>query len=94
MQAFEALWTNRDGLTDKFVDYWDHTSAAFANNKYVVGYDPLNEPFPGNVAGGLKGAKLLLPGHADEQHLAPVYARLYDVYQKNDPGSVMWFEPT
>jgi hypothetical protein len=29
---------------------------------------------------GKKGVKLLLPGHADREHLAPVYARLYDVY--------------
>jgi len=46
--GFGALFRNEGGLRDKFVDYWDYTSARFATNPYVVGYDPLNEPYPAN----------------------------------------------
>jgi hypothetical protein len=28
--------------------YWDKVAATFSNNPYVVGYDPINEPFPAN----------------------------------------------
>lgn len=79
-QAFDALWKNRNGITDKFIAYWDHTSAAFANNPYVVGYDPLNEPFPGNFLGGKDGLKQLIGGNTDKYRLAPVFSKLYDVY--------------
>ncbi len=31
-------------MFDEFVNYWDVVSKYFANNKYVIGYDLLNEP--------------------------------------------------
>ena len=48
VQGFKALYNNKNGLQDKFVKYWEVTSAALTQNPYVVGFDPLNEPFPGN----------------------------------------------
>lgn len=59
MNAFSALYNNKNGLRDKFINYWDVNSAKFANNPFVVGFDPLNEPFPGNY---VKEPKLLIPG--------------------------------
>ena len=90
VQGFKALYNNTNGLQDKFVDYWDVTSAALTANPYVVGFDPLNEPFPGNP---FQDPTLLLPGKMDRTQLAPMYARIYERYQKNDPNSLMWFEP-
>jgi endoglycosylceramidase len=43
---FRELWTNKNGLQDKYVAYWDAVSKVLAKNKYVVGYDPTNEPLP------------------------------------------------
>jgi len=57
--AFQALYDNKDGLQDKFVDYWNVTAHALAQNPYVVGFDPLNEPFFGNP---LKNPKYFKPG--------------------------------
>jgi len=48
MAAFDALYLNHYQLQDKFVDFWDYTSKALTSNPYVVGFDPLNEPYPGN----------------------------------------------
>ena len=62
-QAFDALFSNKNGLQDKFISYWDHTSARFAKNPYVVGYDPLNEPLVGNP---LHNVFMEIPGVADE----------------------------
>lgn len=88
--AFDALFTNKLGMQDKFVSYWDHTSARFAKNPYVVGYDPLNEPLAGNP---LHKLGLEIPGVADRERLAPMYARIYEKYIANDANSLMWFEP-
>jgi aryl-phospho-beta-D-glucosidase BglC (GH1 family) len=35
-------------MQDKFVSYWDAVSSKLSQNKYVIGYDPLNEPTPSN----------------------------------------------
>ncbi len=79
--AFDALYYNKDGLQDKFVDYWNHTSAVFAGNPFVVVFDPLNEPYIGKELGLPKDLKTLLPGNVDKHKLTPMYSRLYDVYQ-------------
>lgn len=71
--GFEALYKNTQNLRDKFVAYWDKTSARFGNNPFVVGFDPLNEPFPGNF---IKNPSLLWPGNADRENLAPMYELL------------------
>lgn len=66
------------------------TSASLTKNPYVVGFDPLNEPYPGKI---VRHPTLLLPGNADRTLLAPMYTRLFETYQANDASSVMWFEP-
>lgn len=46
-----------------------------AGNPYVVGYDPLNEPFPSNV---YKNPEIVAePGLFDARSLEPLYARTY-----------------
>lgn len=91
LQSFKALYDNKNGLQDKFVDYWDVTSGALANNPYVVGFDPLNEPFPGNPT---QNPKLVAPGYADRTLLAPMYERIFEKYMSHSQDSIMWFEPT
>ena len=88
--AFDALFKNKNGLQDKFIDYWDHTNARFARNPYVVGYDPINEPLCGNP---FKNLFLEVPGVADRTVLDPLYSKLHEKYMKNDDKSIMWFEP-
>jgi len=88
--GFGALFNNVKNLNDKFVAYWDATSARFAKNPYVVGYDPLNEPYPAN---NIRDPTLLIPGVMDRKHLAPTYAKVFDKYVANDDRAMMWFEP-
>jgi aryl-phospho-beta-D-glucosidase BglC (GH1 family) len=45
---WRALLDNNQGIQDKFVAYWVHVAKRFANNKFVMGFDPLNEPNQGN----------------------------------------------
>jgi endoglycosylceramidase len=67
------------------------TSQALAKNPYVVGFDPLNEPFAANP---LREPKLIIPGVQDKRELAPMYERVYnEAYHPADSESIMWFEP-
>ena len=65
-------------------------SARFAGNPYVLGYDPLNEPFPAN---NVRDPTLHIPGVMDRKHLAPTYSKIFDKYMANDQLIQMWFEP-
>mmetsp|Transcript_4594 Transcript_4594/g.6068 ORF Transcript_4594/g.6068 Transcript_4594/m.6068 type:complete len:229 (+) Transcript_4594:185-871(+) len=88
--GFGALFNNFQNMEDKFVAYWDAVSARFAKNPFVVGYDPLNEPFPAN---NVRDPTLHIPGVMDRKHLAPTYAKILQKYLANDEDSLMWFEP-
>lgn len=46
--SFEGLYQNKQGVQDRFLDYWNVVSKKFATNEFVVGYDPINEPWPAN----------------------------------------------
>ena len=88
--GFGALFTNKHNMNDKFVAFWDATSSRFAGNPYVVGYDPINEPFAAN---NVRDPTLQIPGVMDRKHLAPTYERVFEKYVANDPQALMWFEP-
>jgi len=47
--AFNALYTNEDGLLDKMMAFWSVVSEKFAANPNVIGYDILNEPWAANL---------------------------------------------
>lgn len=48
-RGFGHLWTNKHGLLNKFATYWKKVAAAFKGNKYVIAYELMNEPWPGNM---------------------------------------------
>lgn len=90
---FERLYTNESGLQDKFINYWKRVALRFANNPYIIGYDPLNEPFPANF---YKDPSIIYtPGKFDNIGLEPLYARAYnEAYIPADSSKIMFFEPT
>ena len=51
-RAFENLWANSPGpdgvgLQDHYAAAWAHVVQRFAGNPHVLGYEIMNEPFPG-----------------------------------------------
>jgi len=34
---------------DKFFEYWKVLAQKFKDNKWVIGYDIINEPYPGMI---------------------------------------------
>ena len=87
---FAQLYNNVDGLQDKFVAYWEQVHNVFASNPYILGYDLLNEPWPGNF---YANPSLLLPGHLDHYYLQPMYTRLADMMRNRTLNATMLFEP-
>jgi endoglycosylceramidase len=48
-RAFDHFWANDGGLQDRYAAAWAHVAQRFAGNPGVLGYDLLNEPWPGTV---------------------------------------------
>ncbi|MBO4558461.1 MAG: cellulase family glycosylhydrolase [Lachnospiraceae bacterium] len=50
--AFDNFWRNTPapdgiGIRTHYVNLWKHIAEHFKDNPYVIGYDIMNEPFPG-----------------------------------------------
>ncbi|HUH45947.1 MAG TPA: cellulase family glycosylhydrolase [Arenibacter sp.] len=53
--SFDNFWLNKPasdgiGLQDHYAALWQHIAKRYADNSTVIGYDIMNEPFPGSVA--------------------------------------------
>ncbi|MGQ7869258.1 cellulase family glycosylhydrolase [Sunxiuqinia sp. sy24] len=53
--AFDNFWANKSapdgvGVQDHYANLWKHIAKRYANNPAVIGYDIMNEPFPGTSA--------------------------------------------
>jgi endoglycosylceramidase len=90
--VFDKLYDNIGGMQDDFIAYWDVVSKRFAGNKYVIGYDPLNEPFPSSLF--TDPTIMLKPGRFDGQKLQPMFKRAFERYQEHDSSQIMMFEGT
>ena len=77
MSLFERLYynTSSNSLTDKFVNFWKAVSQKLAGNPYVLGYDPLNEPFPSNMY--TDPSLMYEPGRFDKYTLQPFYKKIF-----------------
>eukprot|EP00347_Sterkiella_histriomuscorum_P013225 403365531 len=90
-QLMRNIYENIDGFQDKFVNYWTELGRRFANNPYVVGFDPLNEPMPHAFD---NPNYVLQDGLFDKEILQPLYKRVYDAFSQTDKTKVMFFEPS
>lgn len=61
--SFDNFWLNKPaadgvGIQDRYIALWQHIAKRYANNKTVIGYDLMNEPFPGSS--GVQSTMILL----------------------------------
>jgi hypothetical protein len=63
MAIFDSLYSNKFGLQDNFVKFWEIVANRLSKNKFVVGFDPINEPFPSDF---IDNPDLLKPGVFDD----------------------------
>lgn len=53
--SFDNFWENTPasdgvGIQDHYINLWKHLAERYADNTTVIGYDLMNEPFPGTAA--------------------------------------------
>ena len=66
--SFDNFWLNKPasdgvGIQDHYAALWKHIAARYANNTTVIGYDIMNEPFPGST--GIQSTYILLKAYGE-----------------------------
>jgi len=64
--SFDNFWKNKPasdgiGIQDHYAALWKHIAKRYANNTTVIGYDIMNEPFPGSS--GIQSTFILLKAY-------------------------------
>jgi endoglycosylceramidase len=97
MRAFDNLWGNKKapgdgiGLWDHYAAAWQAVAARWKDQPYLMGYDLLNEPWPGTdwpTCANPFGC----PVH-DTLKLQPFQQHALAGIRAMDPNNVVWFEP-
>lgn len=90
-RAFDNFWANHDGLWDYYRDAWKAVAARWRHQDHLMGYDLINEPWPGsdvytcmNPAG--------CPLH-DDQELQAMQDHVRRGIREIDPQNIVWYEP-
>jgi endoglycosylceramidase len=88
--AFDALYSNKDGLLDKMMAFWSVVAERFAANENVIGYDILNEPWAANLY--TKQSLFLHPTSFDHDILFPVSVEAHNTVRAKDDSHIIFFE--
>jgi len=94
--AFNALYANSPGpggvgLADRFGAAWAHVAAYFRGDPAVLGYELLNEPFPGS-----DWLACLFPAigcAGSDGALTALYHRVDTAIRAVDPTTLIFYEP-
>jgi endoglycosylceramidase len=93
--AFDQFWADASGpggvgLEDRFAASWKHVAARFKGTASLLGYELLNEPWPGTV-----WQPCALPAGCPDfdAKLAAFYRRVFPRLRTADRRSLVWYEP-
>ena len=89
-RAFDHFWANDFGLQDHYAAAWRHVADRFKSNRYVLGYDLLNEPWPGSAypqCAQPAGCPLF------DQQLSAFVQRVRTKIREVDPSTLVFYEP-
>jgi endoglycosylceramidase len=93
--AFDHFWANDPGpggvgLQDRYAAAWRHVAQRFRENPYVLGYDLLNEPWPGTT-----WQQCAQPAGCPEfdGRMAQFIERVRGAIRSVDPSTLVWYEP-
>lgn len=97
--AFDSFWDNAPaadgvGIMDHYIALWRHIAERYADHPYVVGYDIMNEPFPGSRAKEIMGALLgtiaeLKPEIGDPMEALCDEQKKYELFSSLDDVSML-----
>lgn len=91
-KAYQALYSNVDGITDAWGEMWAVLAERFKDNKNILGYQLINEPFAGDI---YKNPAILipfLPFSADFLLLQKAYDKLNKYIREKNPTALIFFD--
>jgi endoglycosylceramidase len=94
LHAWDAFWSNADGphgvgLENSYAQMWEAVANHFKDDKDVVGYELMNEPWPGSP-----WVSTVLGSPAfDTGSLTPFYDQVASAIRAVDPTTPVYFEP-
>jgi endoglycosylceramidase len=90
-RAFDSFWANKApaaspsrGLLDHYAAVWRTVATAFAGDPHLLGYDIMNEPWPGSI---------VETGPEQDQVLAAFHQKVADAIRTVDAERIVWYEP-
>src|SRR3954452_8878228 len=89
-RAFDHFWNNDGGLQDRYAAAWAHVAARFKDVPGVLGYDLMNEPWPGSTwqqCANTQGCP------AFDASMGRFIARTIKAIRAVDPGTLAFYEP-
>lgn len=89
-QTFQELYKNTHGGRDAWAAAWKAAAQLFRSDSEILGYELLNEPFPGDI---WSDPLLLLPGVAGSKNLMPAYDAVAAAIREVDDQTIVMFEP-
>ncbi len=90
-RAFDHFWANEGGVLDEYARQWQVVARRFANDPHVLGYDLINEPWPGS-----QWPSCLNPGGCpafDTASLQPAQDRWATAIRAVDGSHMVFYEP-
>jgi endoglycosylceramidase len=90
-RAWDHWWAGDGGFQDSYAAAWREVAARFRKEPNVLGYDMLNEPWPGSRYASCTGPDGC-PGF-DTATLTAFHAKVLAAIRKADPRSTVWYEP-
>jgi endoglycosylceramidase len=92
MRLQKDLFTNKNGLLDSFVKFWETVAAYMSEEPNLLGYEFINEPLGYDVYANPLDS--LLPGSVNDKFLLPAYRRIYQAIRNVDRRGLIFFEPS
>ncbi|RGB29428.1 Glycoside Hydrolase Family 5 protein [Rhizophagus diaphanus] len=86
--AWQRLYDNYDGLRDAFAAQWAKIASIFKNSNNLLGYDLLNEPWPGDT---YSNPGLWLPSVNTRTNLGPFWDAISAELRKVDNNGIVFF---
>jgi endoglycosylceramidase len=94
-KAFDNFWNNRNGpgrigVQDRYAAAWAHVASRFESKPGVLGYELINEPFPGSMWGDCSPVGC---GDFDQRYLGPFYEKVISAIREKDKNTLAFIEP-
>jgi endoglycosylceramidase len=89
--AFDDFWANDGNVQDQYDAAWKQVASQFVGDPLLVGYDLLNEPFPGSGVGSCLGAKGCKS--SDRSNIEAAETRAAQAIDTVDSSHISFYEP-